>query len=99
MVGCPSHTLIYNTTKVKPGEVPRSFEDLLNPRRKGRLVMDREEYDWLAGMIDLMGENKATAFLKKLVDEQGVKLKKGSCPHNSARGYRRARPDHETQGR
>jgi iron(III) transport system substrate-binding protein len=71
------YTLIYNTTKVQPGDVPRSFEDLLNPRWKGRLVMDREEYDWLAGMIDLMGENKATAFFKRLVKEQGVKFKRG----------------------
>ena len=39
--------------------------------------MDREEYDWLAGMIDLMGENKATAFFERLVKEQGVKFKRG----------------------
>jgi iron(III) transport system substrate-binding protein len=38
--------------------------------------MDREEYDWLAGLIDVMGENKATAFFKRLV-EQGVKFKRG----------------------
>ena len=71
------YALIYNTARVKPGEVPRSYEDLLNPRWKGRLVMDGEEYDWLAGMIDLMGENKATAFFKRLVVEQGVKFKRG----------------------
>jgi iron(III) transport system substrate-binding protein len=71
------YTLIYNTTNVKPGEVPRSFEDLLNPRWKGRLVMDREEYDWLAGLIDVMGENKATAFFRRLVEQQRVKFKRG----------------------
>jgi len=71
------YTLIYNTTKVKPAEVPKSFADLLNPRWKGRLVMDKEEYDWLAAMIDLMGESKATAFFKRLVEEQGLKFKRG----------------------
>ncbi|HEX9445213.1 MAG TPA: extracellular solute-binding protein [Candidatus Binatia bacterium] len=71
------YTMVYNTTNVKPGEVPRSFEDLLNPRWKGRLVMDKEEYDWLAGMIDVMGENKATAFFKRLVVEQGLQFKRG----------------------
>jgi iron(III) transport system substrate-binding protein len=71
------YTMLYNTNNVKPAEVPKSFDDLLHPRWKGRLVMDREEYDWLAAMIDLMGESKATAFFRKLVAEQGLKFKRG----------------------
>ena len=71
------YTLIYNTTKVKPNEVPRSYEDLLDARWKNRLVMDREEYDWLAGVIDLMGEKKAIAFFKRLVDEQKLAFNRG----------------------
>jgi iron(III) transport system substrate-binding protein len=39
------YAFIYNTRNVRATEVPRSFEDLLHPRWKGRLVMDREEYD------------------------------------------------------
>jgi iron(III) transport system substrate-binding protein len=71
------YALIYNNTKVRPNEVPRSYEDLLNPRWKGRLVMDREEYDWLAGMIDVMGESKAISFFKRLVAEQNLKFQRG----------------------
>ena len=71
------YTLIYNTTKVKPNEVPRSYEDLLDARWKNRLVMDREEFDWLAGVIDLMGEKKAIAFFKRLVDEQKLAFNRG----------------------
>ena len=70
------YALIYNT-KVRPNEVPRSYEDLLNPRWKGRLVMDREEYDWLAGMIDVMGESRAISFFKRLVAEQNLKFQRG----------------------
>ena len=76
------YTMIYNTRRVRPGEVPKSYEDLLNPRWNGRLVMDSEEYDWLAGMIDLLGENRASAFLKRLVEEQRLKfLRGGSHTH------------------
>jgi hypothetical protein len=39
--------------------------------------MDREEYDWLAGMIDLMGESKAVSFLRRLVEEQSLKFQRG----------------------
>lgn len=71
------YTMLYNTNNVKAAEVPRSYDDLLHPRWKGRLVMDREEYDWLAALIDLMGESKATAFFKRLVTDQGLKFKRG----------------------
>lgn len=71
------YSLIYNTQKVKSNEVPRSYEDLLDARWKGRLVMDREEYDWLAGIIDLMGEKKAIAFFRRLVDDQKLAFNRG----------------------
>ena len=72
----PSCSLIYNSAKVKPAKVPKSYEELLNPRWKGRLVMDREEYDWLAGLIDVMGESKAVSLFKRLVDEQKLNFKR-----------------------
>ena len=70
------YTLIYNSARVKPAEVPKSYEDLLNPRWKGRLVMDREEYDWLAGLIDVMGESRATSLFRRLVQEQNLNFKR-----------------------
>jgi len=76
------YTMIYNTNRIKPGEVPKSYEDLLNGRWKGRLVMDAEGYDWFAGMIDLWGEAKASGFLKKLTQDQDLKfLTGGSHTH------------------
>lgn len=71
------YAFIYNTRNVRAAEAPRSFEDLLNPRWKGRLVMDREEYDIYAGMIDVMGQSKANALLKRLAEEQRLTLKRG----------------------
>ena len=70
------YTLIYNAARVKPAEVPRSYEDLLHPRWKGRLVMDREEYDWLAALIDVMGESKAISLFRRLVEEQKLNFKR-----------------------
>jgi iron(III) transport system substrate-binding protein len=71
------YTFIYNTRNVKREEVPRSYEDLLHPRWRGRLVMDREEYDYFAGLIGVMGESRATQYLKRLVDEQRLVFKRG----------------------
>jgi iron(III) transport system substrate-binding protein len=71
------YALIYNTRNVKSNEVPKSYEDLLNSTWKHRLVMDREEYDWLAGIIDLMGDKKGTEFFRRLVDEQKLAFNRG----------------------
>ena len=70
------YAMIFNITRVKPAEVPKSYEDLLHPRWKRRLVLDQDAHDWFAGMIDLMGEDNAVGFLRKLVTEQGLKLKR-----------------------
>ncbi|MGH7835462.1 MAG: ABC transporter substrate-binding protein [Candidatus Binatia bacterium] len=76
------YTMIYNTKRVKPGEAPKSYEDLLQPRWKGRLVIDAEGYDWFAGIIDLWGEAKANSFLQKLTNDQNLKfLRGGSHTH------------------
>ena len=70
------YAMIYNTMRVKPDEAPRSYEDLLHSRWKGRLVLDHDAHDWFAGLIDLMGESKAAVFLRRLVTEQGLELKR-----------------------
>jgi len=70
------YAMIFNTARVRPADAPKSYEDLLQPRWKGRLVLDQDAHDWFAGLIDLLGENKAAAFLRRLVTEQGLKLKR-----------------------
>ena len=71
------YAMIYNVTNVNLSEVPKSFNDLSAERWKGRLVMDREEYDWLGGMIDLLGEKKAVALFARLINEQKLIFKRG----------------------
>ena len=59
------YTIIYNVRRVAAKDVPKRYEDLLNPRWKDNMIMDMEAHDLLAGLIDLWGESKATAFLRQ----------------------------------
>jgi iron(III) transport system substrate-binding protein len=70
--------VIYNTNRVKSGEVPKRYEDLLRPRWKDSMIMDLEAHDLFAGLIDLWGEAKATSFLRSLVTEQKVRFSRQS---------------------
>ncbi len=72
------YTIIYNTKRVTPREVPKRYEDLLNPRWKDNMIMDIEAHDLLAGLIDLWGEAKATSFLRSLATEQRVRFSRQS---------------------
>jgi iron(III) transport system substrate-binding protein len=72
------YTIIYNTKRVSAKEAPKRYEDLLAPRWKANMIMDNTAHDLLAGLIDLWGEAKAAAFLKRLADEQKVTLSRQS---------------------
>jgi iron(III) transport system substrate-binding protein len=56
----------YNTRMIKRSEVPRTDEELLNPKWKGRMGMDHTKPEWFAWKIKRMGEEKGLAYMKKL---------------------------------
>jgi iron(III) transport system substrate-binding protein len=72
------YTIIYNSRRVAPKDVPKRYEDLLQPRWKNSLIIDAEDHDLLAGLIDLWGEAKATSFLTQIAQEQKVTLSRQS---------------------
>jgi ABC-type Fe3+ transport system substrate-binding protein len=60
----------YNTTRVKRDELPKRWEDLLHPRWKRRMVLDKNEDRWFANMLYLMGEKKGMEFMQALAKQE-----------------------------
>lgn len=56
----------FNTRMVKRSEVPRSDEELLNPKWKGKIGMDHTKPEWFAWRLKRMGEAKGLAYMKRL---------------------------------
>jgi len=67
----------YNTKAVRKEELPRRWEDLLDPKWKGKLGVEQEDSDWLAGMFGEIGEAKGTKLFKDIVAKNGVSVRKG----------------------
>ncbi len=68
----------YNTKLVKKDELPKKYEDLLDPRWKGRLGIEAEDSDWFAGVCgELGGEAKCVKLWKDIVARNGVSVRKG----------------------
>jgi ABC-type Fe3+ transport system substrate-binding protein len=59
----------YNTNLVKPGDLPKSFQDFLDPKWKGKIAWSSTVIGamlFITGVRNFMGEEKAHDYLKKL---------------------------------
>ncbi|MDB5761984.1 MAG: transporter substrate-binding protein [Herminiimonas sp.] len=67
----------YNTQKIKRDELPRTYQDLLNPRWKGRLAVE-SKHEWFYTLVQAMGEEKGLRFFREVVAVNGMSLRSGS---------------------
>ncbi len=68
--------LIYNTNLTKPEQAPQSYEDLLKPSWKGKMLFDPEAGYILAAMEHVWGRNKAVDYLGMLA-KQDLSYRRG----------------------
>jgi iron(III) transport system substrate-binding protein len=69
--------LAYNTRLVKKEELPKTFADLAHPRWKGRLGIEADDQDWLAGVLAQLGEQKGTQIFRDIVKNNGISVRRG----------------------
>lgn len=67
----------YNTKLVKKEELPKTWDDLLHPRWKGRLGIEAEDQDWLSGVVGDLGEARGIKLFKDIVATNGMSVRKG----------------------
>ena len=72
-------TAAYNTKLVRKEDLPKSYEDLLHPRWKGKITLESGGggISWFTCMMKKMGEKKGEAFMRELV-KQKVTLRPGA---------------------
>jgi iron(III) transport system substrate-binding protein len=69
--------LAYNKTLVKAGEVPKTYQDLLLPRWKGRkMSLGRDAGDVFGGLLDSWGEKQGLEYFRRLA-KQDVLIRSG----------------------
>jgi iron(III) transport system substrate-binding protein len=64
------YTITYNTKLVAEKQAPRRWEELLDPKWKGKISMDREEYPWYAALLDAWGKDKTQRFMEPLARQE-----------------------------
>ncbi|MFQ5681700.1 MAG: ABC transporter substrate-binding protein [Candidatus Binatia bacterium] len=66
----------YNTEMVAKKDAPKDWKDLLDPKWKGKIGMDREEYRWFAAITHKWGREKTQKFMKALA-KQDLQWRRG----------------------
>ena len=67
---------LYNAKQVSRAQAPKSIDDLLQPRWKGKLGMDKDADDWLAAIMDYYGDEKGKQIARSLGAQQ-LNIRKG----------------------
>jgi iron(III) transport system substrate-binding protein len=67
----------YNTKLVKKQDLPKVWEDLTNSKWKGKLGIEQEDSDWLAGVFNDIGEVRGRKVFKDIAAANGVSVRKG----------------------
>lgn len=63
------HSIPYNTKLVAQNDVPKRYTDLLDPKWKGKLGANRNNYMFIAAMLEFYGKEKGEDFMRKLAQQ------------------------------
>ena len=66
----------YNVNMVKRQELPKTYEDLLQPRWKSNIFLDDEAYEWSAVLQKHWGRDKALQYMRALA-KQDLRMMRG----------------------
>jgi len=67
----------FNTTLIKPADAPRSYEDLTDPKWKGKLGIEADDANWFMSVVGAMGADKALPLFRSIVARNGMSVRKG----------------------
>ena len=67
----------YSTQLVKKEDLPNTFQDLLDPKWKGKLGIEANVPEWYSTVVLSMGEEKGIQFFRDLVARNGISVRTG----------------------
>ncbi len=67
----------YNTNLVAAADIPRRYEELLDPKWKGSLGIEADDANWFATVVGAMGEQKGLHLFREIVGKNGISIRKG----------------------
>jgi iron(III) transport system substrate-binding protein len=67
----------YNTNQIKKEDLPKTYQDLADPKWKGKLGIEAKNQEWFATVVKDMGEEKGIKLFRDIVERNGMSVRKG----------------------
>jgi len=67
----------YNTRAIRREELPRTYQDLLAPKWKGKLGVESQLVEWYMTTIRRMGDSEGSRFFAELSAKNGLSARQG----------------------
>ena len=67
----------YNTNLVKKDELPKTWQDLADPKWKGKLGIEFTDDDWFYILVQQLGEARGLKLFRDIVAANGLSVRKG----------------------
>jgi iron(III) transport system substrate-binding protein len=60
------YVVLYNTKLVSAQNLPKRYEDLLNPFWKNKMILEKDKIDWFTAMLQILGREKGVRYMRDL---------------------------------
>ncbi len=60
------YVVLYNTKLVSTQNLPKRYEDLLNPFWKNKMILEKDKIDWFTAMLHILGREKGVKYMREL---------------------------------
>jgi iron(III) transport system substrate-binding protein len=67
----------YNTNLIKKEDLPKTYQDLLDPKWKGKLGIEAKIPEWYSTVVLDMGEENGIKFFQNMIARNGVSVRHG----------------------
>jgi iron(III) transport system substrate-binding protein len=67
----------YNTQLMAGAALPKGYDDLADPKWKGKLGIEADDSDWFGAVIEALGEERGLKLFRDIVAANGISVRKG----------------------
>src|SRR5437879_824264 len=67
----------YNPTLVRKQDIPKSYDELTDPKWKGKLAIEADDAVWFGALANELGEQKTIRLFREIVRTNGLSVRKG----------------------